>query len=93
VFLSNYESQGLAVWDAFALQKPTITSTAPVLGDYVEQGYAMGVDLPPNIEALTAKIKIVLRNPDAFKLQKFTMPSWSEVAARTVALYTEILNV
>jgi glycosyltransferase involved in cell wall biosynthesis len=92
VLLSNYESQGLAVLDAFALQKPTLTSTAPVLGEYVQRGYAVGVDLPPDIGVLASKIKEMLTSPDKFKPPKIEMPSWKEVAEQTVALYTQILN-
>jgi glycosyltransferase involved in cell wall biosynthesis len=92
VALSNYESQGLAVCDALALQKPTITSTAPVLDDYVKKGYSIGVSLPPNIEELTEKIKNVLRNPIKYRPPKIEMPSWTEVTNRTLTLYNDALD-
>jgi glycosyltransferase involved in cell wall biosynthesis len=92
VLLSNYESQGLAVWDAFAFQKPTITSTSAVLGEYARQGYSVGVTLPPNLGELAAKIGAILRNPSKFKPPKYPMLSWTQVANRTVDLYSELLS-
>lgn len=91
VLLSNYESQGLAVWDAFALQKPTITSTAAVFGEYAAQGYSIGIQLPPNIKELVAKIEAVLRTPHKYTPRKFPMPSWTEIVTRIVTLYREVL--
>jgi glycosyltransferase involved in cell wall biosynthesis len=87
VLLSNYESQGLAVWDAFAFKKPTITSTAAVLGEYVKNGYSVGISLPPNINDLSAKMKLVLKKPDQFKPKEFRMLSWREVSSRLLKLY------
>jgi glycosyltransferase involved in cell wall biosynthesis len=87
VLLSNYESQGLAVWDAFAFQKPVLTSTAAVLGEYAQNGYSIGVSLPPNITHLANKIKEVLSTPERFVPPKFAMPSWTEVALTTLNLY------
>ncbi|MCW4009503.1 MAG: glycosyltransferase family 4 protein [Candidatus Bathyarchaeota archaeon] len=92
VLLSNYESQGLAVWDAFALRKPTITSTSAVLGEYAKQGYSLGVELPPNTDDLAAKIEKILRNPQQYTPRPFKMPSWTEVTKRIIALYNETLS-
>jgi 1,2-diacylglycerol 3-alpha-glucosyltransferase len=91
VLLSNYESAGLAVWDAFALKKPTITSTEAVLAEYVAEGYSIGISLPPNPEELAIKIQKVLRNPNKYCPKTFKMLSWNEVAMKTISLYKEAL--
>jgi 1,2-diacylglycerol 3-alpha-glucosyltransferase len=91
VLLSNYESQGMAVWDAFALQKPTITSTEAVLAEYAKQGLSIGVDLPPKPEELAITIQKVLRNTHNYFPKKFEMLSWKEVATKTIAVYKQAL--
>ena len=92
VLLSNYESAGLAVWDAFAFQKPAITSTAAVLGEYAQKGFSIGIDLPPDLEELATTIKNVLRNPILFVPKKFEMQSWDEVTKKIIAIYEKVLN-
>ncbi len=87
VLLSNYESQGLAVWDALALQKPTLTSTAAVLGEYAQQGYTVGVELPPDPHTLAQKLAEMLTAPAQFKPPKIDLPSWQSIATQTLELY------
>lgn len=91
VLLSNYESAGLAVWDALAFQKPTITSTNAILGEYVQQGFSVGVKLPPNPEMLAVKIQNILREPSKYRPRKFKMLSWAQVAQKTISIYNEAL--
>jgi len=91
VLLSNYESSGIAVWDAFALRKPTITSTEAVLAEYVKEGFSIGVHLPPKPEELAITIQKVLRNTQKYRPKKFEMLSWDEVATKTIAVYNEAL--
>jgi glycosyltransferase involved in cell wall biosynthesis len=92
VLLSNYESSGLAVMDAFALQKPTITSTEAVLGEYARRGFSVGVAFPSRAEGLAIQIENVLRNPSKYKPKRFEMLSWTDVANRTLAVYNKALN-
>ena len=91
VLLSNYESQAIAVWEAFALQKPTITSTEAVLGEYVKEGFSIGVNLPPKPEELAITIQNVLKNTHKYSPKKFEILSWNEVAKKTISVYNEAL--
>ena len=91
VLLSNYESAGLAVWDAFAYKKPTITSTAAVLGEYALKGYSIGVDLPPKSEELATIIQNTLRNPEKYRAKEFKMLSWDQVAEKIISIYNQAL--
>ena len=78
--------------DAFALQKPTITSTAAVLGEYARRGFSVGVTFPSRAEGLAIQIENVLRNPSKYKPKRFEMLSWTDVANRTIAVYNKALN-
>ena len=61
------------------------------MGEYVKEGFSIGVHLPPKPEELAITIKNVLRNTYKYRPKKFEMLSWKEVATKTVAVYDEAL--
>ena len=90
VHLCDHGYPGIAAFEAIALRKPVVTPTLGVMKSYVEEGYCLGVDSPPNPLEVAEKLRNVLENPNAFRPAKMRILTWNDVTERLIVLYEGI---
>ncbi len=86
ILLSKYESQGIVVLEAMALNKKIILNNRTALKEFVDNGYALGIS---NIKKYTEiKNKIFQK----IKLKKHKIKSWNDIIKENDNLYRGSLN-
>jgi glycosyltransferase involved in cell wall biosynthesis len=88
--LSDYESQGIAAWEAATLGRPLVVTETTALAELAALGVAVGVrpDDPP--EAIAAAVEAALADTD--DRPRPVMPTWDRAADALRALYAEVLT-
>ncbi|GIU71708.1 MAG: N-acetylglucosaminyl-phosphatidylinositol biosynthetic protein Spt14 [Candidatus Nitrosocaldaceae archaeon] len=88
---SLHEAYGIAAIEAIVMGIPTIVAKATALNDLVENGSAIGIDLPITPEKIAEKILQVYSNPEKPKRMKDIL-TWDEVVERLIYLYEELVK-
>lgn len=89
VLPSEIEAQGIVVMEALIFRLKTIVAYASALREYVDNGYAYGIDTP-----ITAKkIADAVMNIDTYSFKPYRAYSWDEVVERVLRVYEKIANI
>ena len=88
--LSEYESQGIAIMEALALQRPVLVAYTSGLMEYADRGLARGVSLDAApFDVAQASIG-QLRDP--LEAPAVSMPTWDGCAERLATLYRQTVG-
>ena len=90
VLLSEYESQAIVVCEALSAGIPVVVARNSALNEYVQRGYAVGVDDPDDPHEIALKIKSVLDNPGLCKIDDYKPLTWQEVVQTVAGLYSSL---
>jgi glycosyltransferase involved in cell wall biosynthesis len=90
--LSEYESQGIAAWEAAALGRPLVVRGSTALGELVERSLAVGVgrDDPAAVIA-DAVDRAIAQAAASDRPMSVAMPTWDDCARAVRAVYEEAL--
>lgn len=88
VLLSKYEAYGISVAEALAARTPCIVANTSALREWIDHKNCFGIDYPIRIEELTGIIEKVMRK----KIIEVRLPTWDEIADKTIAVYEDALN-
>jgi glycosyltransferase involved in cell wall biosynthesis len=88
--LSDYESQGMAVTDAIALQRPVLVTGTSGLQELADRGLARAVPLKSTSEEVATAIVDQLRQP--LVPPKVELPTWDDCTASLLALYQTVVQ-
>lgn len=83
--LSEYESQGIAIMEALALQRPVLVSDTSALREYAERNLARAVAPNCTAEVLAAAVLNQLDNP--LIPEELNLPTWDDCAEQLNILY------
>ncbi len=86
--LSEYESQGIAVMEALALQRPVLVTGTSALQELANCGLARTVPLDSTPEEVATAIASQLRQP--LVPVNVELPTWDDCAADLLALYQAV---
>lgn len=86
--LSEYESQGIAVWEALALRRPVLVAGTSALQELASRGLARAVPLRSGPEEVATAVISQLRQP--LVTMNVNLPRWNDCAADLLALYQTI---
>ncbi len=86
--LSEYESQGIAVMEALALQRPVLVASSTALKELADRGLARAIPLESTPEEVADAVVSQLRHP--LVPPEFSLPTWEACAASLLALYQSI---
>jgi 1,2-diacylglycerol 3-alpha-glucosyltransferase len=90
VLLSKYESQAIVVCEALSAGIPVIVARNGALNEYVQRGYAVGVNNPEDPYEVAVKIKSVLDNPRLCKVDDYRPLTWKEVVQALANVYSSL---
>jgi glycosyltransferase involved in cell wall biosynthesis len=88
--LSDYESQGIAAYEAADAGRPLVVAYGTALAELVDRGVAVGVSDVADADAVAAAIIAQVRSP--LVPRAVELPTWDGCAARVLQLYREILD-
>jgi glycosyltransferase involved in cell wall biosynthesis len=86
--LSDYESQGIAVLEALALQRPVLVAGTSALQEFADRGLACAIPLESTPEEVAMAMVGQLRQPVVPR--NVSLPTWEACAAGLLALYQDI---
>ena len=86
--LSEYESQGIAVMEALALQRPVLVAATSALQEFADRSLARTVHLKSTPEEVAEVVVGQLRQP--LVPMNVALPTWDDCAASLLALYETI---
>lgn len=89
--LSEYESQGIAVLEALALERPVLVAGTSALQEFADRGLARAVSLNGTPELVAAAIVNQLRQP--LKAVSVELPTWDDCATSLLSLYQHVVQV
>jgi glycogen synthase len=88
--LSDYESQGIAAYEAADAGRPLVVAYGTALAELVDRGVALGVSDVTDAEAVAAAIIAQVRHP--LVPPALNLPTWDGCAESVRRLYHEILE-
>ena len=88
--LSDYESQGIAVMEAIALQRPVLVTATSALQELADRSLARTVPLKSTPEEVAEAVVGQLRQP--LVPVNVELPTWDDCAASLLALYQAIVR-
>jgi glycosyltransferase involved in cell wall biosynthesis len=86
--LSEYESQGISVLEALALQRPVLVARTSALQEFADRGLACAIPLESTAEEVATAMVGQLRQPVVPR--NVALPTWEACAASLLALYQAI---
>jgi glycosyltransferase involved in cell wall biosynthesis len=86
--LSEYESQGIAVFEALKLRRPVLVADTSALSDLAHQRLVRAVPLESSPQQVAEAILQQLDHP--LTPQDVPVPSWDDCSNRLLALYCQI---
>jgi glycosyltransferase involved in cell wall biosynthesis len=88
--LSDYESQGIAAYEAADAGRPLVVAYGTALAELVDRGVAVGVSDVTDADAVASAIIAQVRSP--LVPRAVELPTWDGCADRVLQLYREILD-
>lgn len=88
--LSEYESQGIAAFEALQLKRPLLVANSSALHELAAQGLAREVELTSTPRQLAAAILEQLDRPQM--PADVTLPTWESCADALVELYSSVVR-
>jgi glycosyltransferase involved in cell wall biosynthesis len=88
--LSDYESQGIAAYEAADAGRPLVVALGTALAELVDRGVAIGVADLDNPEAVASAIVSQIRSP--LITGGIALPTWDECADSLGRLYRDVLG-
>jgi glycosyltransferase involved in cell wall biosynthesis len=89
VILSAYEAHSIGAWETARLGRPLVVTQSTGLAELVESGHAVGVAPGASPSVVAAAIRDAIA---AGPRTGVVLPTWDDVAARTAALYRELMQ-
>jgi glycosyltransferase involved in cell wall biosynthesis len=89
VFMSEYESQGIAAHEALACGLKLVVRDDTALAELADRGWALGVDPDASAEDLAAAIELAATSAPAIA----DLPTWDDCARELLALYRRFVPV
>lgn len=89
--LSEYESQGIAAWEAANLGRPLVVARSTALAELVDLGLAVGVDVNDAAADVAQAVRSVIAGPPAARPATIG-PTWDATAAELQCLYEDVLR-
>jgi glycosyltransferase involved in cell wall biosynthesis len=86
--LSDYESQGIAAWEAIQLRRPVLVADGSAFSELARRGLARAVALDSSPEQVAAAIVEQLEHP--LVPSNVALPSWDDCAAQLLTVYRSI---
>jgi glycosyltransferase involved in cell wall biosynthesis len=86
--LSDYESQGIAVWEAVQLQRPVLVSDSSALSELARRGLARAVAPRSSPPQIAAALLEQIEHPCI--PASVPLPTWDDCAARLLTLYQSL---
>lgn len=90
VALSEYESQGIAAFEALALGRPLVVARTSALASLAERGLARGIPFDSQPRETAAAIVAQIRSPVTAPEQSLT--TWDACAESLAVLYRQIVD-
>ncbi|MBN1680758.1 MAG: glycosyltransferase family 4 protein [Anaerolineae bacterium] len=88
--LSEYESQGIAVWEALSLRRPVLVTHATALAEPAEDGLARSVPPDSTTDDIAAAIITQLRDP--LVPTGVDLPTWDRCTESLLSLYDTVAH-
>lgn len=90
ILLSDYESQGMAVYEALALGRPVLVAYNSALGELVQHGWAHSASLASTPQEVAAALVTALEHP--LIPPKIELPTWEAALDRYLDVYQKVLK-
>jgi glycosyltransferase involved in cell wall biosynthesis len=87
---SAYESQGLTILEALALQRPVLVADTSALREFVERGLARAVSPACAPEEVACAVVQQLRQP--LRPGDVRLPTWDDCSRNLLSLYTTVVG-
>lgn len=89
ILLSDYESQGMAVYEALALGRPVLVAHTSALGELVQHGWAHSTSLDSTPQQVASAMVEALDHP--LIPPKIELPTWEAAFSEYLRLYQTVL--